>query len=134
MHANTRLGCLAVLALLVAACSAPSPSIPQSNPEAPGIVLDAYLNALVEGDCVTARALATPTFGDGHFCGVALHMTSFGVDPAPATPRDGELVYSTTITTQGGDETILDGTHTWFYTLIRQEGGAWRIAGGGTGP
>jgi hypothetical protein len=101
----------------------------------PRAVLDVYLKALVTGDCVSAYALATDSFGptNGNLCG-SLSVTAYHVNATPATPNSGEVVFATTVTTKGGDETLRDGDHTWFYTLQRQPNGSWRLTGGGTGP
>ena len=120
------LGCAFVVVL--AGCShvfMPADSAP------PASVLEAYLTAVVANDCSTAHALETKDFGAGHDCGM-WHITSFGSLVGPATPRDGEEVFSTAVTTQGGD--MPDGGHLLFFDLIRQPGGSWRVAGGGTGP
>lgn len=125
---------LALLALTtVAACG--SPTILPPDSASPALVLDAYMKALRSGDCATSRALSTQTFvvGNGELCG-ALHVTAFTALGGPATPRDGEVVFSTTVTTRGGDASMPDGDHLWFYTLTRQPSGAWRLSGGGTGP
>ena len=50
-----------------------------------------------------------------------------------ATPGN-EAIFSTNLITEGGDASLPDGLHTWFYTLIRQADGAWRLVGGGSGP
>ena len=39
-----------------------------------------------------------------------------------------------TLTIKGGDESLQDGDHLWFYTLRRQPTGAWRLSAGGSGP
>jgi hypothetical protein len=99
------------------------------------VVLRAYLEELQAGDCVAARALATPTFrvGNGELCG-ALRVTAFAPLGEPATPSDQEAVFSTKLTTVGGDQSMPDGGHIWFYDLVLQPDGAWRLAGGGSGP
>jgi hypothetical protein len=71
--------------------------------------------------------------GNGELCGV-LDVTAFTGPDGGARPSDDELVYSTTLTTRGGDRSMPDGDHTWFYSLVRQPDGEWRIAGGGSGP
>jgi hypothetical protein len=129
-------GLLAALVLavgVVAACRSGAVQIPDSAP--PAVVLDVYLRALEAGDCDAARALATSTFvvGNGELCGV-LDVTGFNGLTGPAVPRDGEVVFSTTLTTGGDDRSIQEGDQTWFYTLVRQPNGAWRLAGGGSGP
>ena len=102
---------------------------------APAEVLSAYLQALRSGDCQSAHALATSSFvhGNGELCG-DLTVSAYTPLVDPATPRDGEVVFATNLTTQGGDGSMPDGLHTWFYALDRQPDGAWRIVGGGSGP
>jgi hypothetical protein len=72
-------------------------------------------------------------FGNGELCG---HTTvrSFAFDGPPATPSDNEVVFATTLDTTGSAGSIEPGSLTWFYDLLRQPDGAWRIAGGGSGP
>jgi hypothetical protein len=79
--------------------------------------------------------MATPSFvaGNGELCGV-VDVMAFGPLTGPATPQDGEVVFSTTLTTSGDGVSILAGDTLWFYTLLRQPDGEWRLAGGGTGP
>jgi hypothetical protein len=102
---------------------------------APAAVLDTYLRALSSGDCNSAHSLATSTFtaGNGELCG---HLTVKSYTPlrSPANPNDREVVFATNLVTQGGDASMPDGLHTWFYTLVRQTDGAWRLVGGGSGP
>lgn len=128
---NAALTLLAVAA--IAACGPRTVLPPDSAP--PAVVLNAYLTALLAGDCDTARALATPTFfrGNGELCG-GPDVSAFTPLRGPATPRDGEVVFSTTLTTRGGDGSMPDGDNLWFYSLVRQPNGAWRLAGGGSGP
>ena len=130
------------LALLVAvaACGAPvdSGSALQVPPDSapPDVVLQAYLRALLAGDCATVSQLAAATFhkGNGELCG-SVRVSAARIDGPPATPTATEDVFGTTITTNGSpDGSIQPGETIWFYDLIRQPNGAWRIAGGGTGP
>lgn len=102
----------------------------------PDVVLETYLEALETGDCATAHSLTTDTFtvGNGELCG-ALRVTRSEIAAGnPAQPRDGEVVFATTITVVGGDQSMPDGDHIWFYDLQRQANGTWRITGGGSGP
>jgi hypothetical protein len=100
----------------------------------PAEVLNAYLRALKSGDCKTAHALATSTFsvGNGELCG-HLSVKSYTPVGKPATPGN-EVIFSTNLITQGGDASMPDGLHTWFYSLTKQADGAWRLVGGGSGP
>lgn len=99
------------------------------------VVLAIYLDALVAGDCAMARALSTESFaGNGDLCGV-VRFTSASPEGHPATlPSGREVVYAVDATTAGGDETMPDGEHIRFFSLRLQPNGAWRIAGGGSGP
>ena len=140
-QAATTLG--GVFVLLIAAACAPAGA--ESSPDAIAIppdaapaetVLQTYLSALLLGDCATAHQLTTPTFrkGNGELCGF-VRVTNARIDGAPATPSATETVFGTTLTTDGdGGKSIEAGELMWFYDLIRQPSGAWRIAGGGSGP
>jgi hypothetical protein len=101
----------------------------------PAVVLTAYLTALKAGDCDSAHQLAAASFteSNGDLCG-NVRVSAFSPLLGPATPKDGEVVFSTELTTSGGDFSMRDGQHTVFYTLDRQTNGAWRISGGGSGP
>ncbi len=105
-----------------------------SKDAAPAEVLGAYLRALKTGDCNTAHALTTSTFafGNGELCG-HIKVKSYTPVGNPATPGD-QAIFSTNLITEGGDASMPDGLHTWFYTLTRQADGAWRLVGGGSGP
>lgn len=120
-------------AVAIAACG-PRTVLPP-DPAPPNVVLTAYLTALRAGDCTTAHPLATSTFtiGNGELCG-GVKVSAFTPLTQPATPRDGEVVYATTLTTSGDGVSIDAGDITWFYTLERQPSGAWRLTGGGSGP
>ncbi len=63
-------------------------------------VLDAYLRAVVAGDCGTAHALAAPTFevGNGDLCG-GVDVKNFVVHDPPAKPTPDEVDYGTVLTT-----------------------------------
>jgi hypothetical protein len=101
----------------------------------PGVVLNAYLGALQAGDCDAASRLATPGYARETvaFCG-GVRVTAFSVYSNPAILGDNEIEYGLSLTTSGGDETLPDGSHTWFYSLVRPSGGPWRVEGGGGGP
>ena len=119
--------------LLRTCCTAPSPALSDSAP--PAVVLDAYLQALQTGDCATGRQFALQSFakGNGELCGdLRVSASRFG---DPATPSGTEVVFATTLTTEGSrDGSVPAGDVIWFYTLDRQPSGAWRITGGGSGP
>ena len=139
---SLRRGGLLVLALLTvlasASCSsAPTPSAFSLPPASAGadVVLDAYLRALVAGDCATGRKLATATFvkGNGELCGDT-RVSDYKINPEPGGGGT-ENVFSTAITTSGtSDGSVQAGTMTWFYQLDQQSDGSWRLAGGGSGP
>ena len=104
-----------------------------SKDAAPAEVLGAYLRALKAGDCKAAHALATSTFAsNGELCG-RVKVKSYTPVGDPATSGD-QANFSMNLLTEGGDASMPDGLHTWFYTLIRQADGAWRLVGGGSGP
>jgi hypothetical protein len=121
--------------VLIVALRGSSVAVLPPDSASPAAVLDAYLTALMASDCQTARALVTSTFtvGNGELCG-AVRVSAYVVDPTPATPPDGEVIFATTLTTSGDGASIPAGDVTWFYDLIRQPSGAWRIVGGGSGP
>ena len=106
---------------------------PDSAP--PDVVLNAYLGALVAGDCDAASRRATPDYArqTAAFCG-GVRVKAFTVFSNPAILGDSEIEYGLDLTTSGGDETLPDGSHTWFYSLARRPGGPWRVEGGGGGP
>lgn len=99
-------------------------------------VLGRYLDALVARDCPTALALATADFASdtNAFCAGSTRIVVLAVDPNPSLPDASQVEFTLTIRTSGGDVTLQDGSHTWFYTLTRQQDGAWRVSGGGGGP
>ena len=124
------------LSLLVACSNTPVRAVPMPPRDAtPARVLTAYLEALRAGDCHTARALGTSTFvpGNGELWG---HLTVKANTPLSthAEPGDGEVIFSTVLTADGGDDSMPDGDHIWFYTLKRQPAGMWRLIAGGSGP
>jgi hypothetical protein len=126
---------LAVVSLLaLSACASTSTVAQPSKDAAPAEVLGAYLRALKTGDCKAAHALATSTFtsGNGELCG-HLRVKSYTPVGEPATSGD-QATFSTDLITEGGDASMPDGLHTWFYTLLRQADGEWRLVGGGSGP
>jgi len=98
-------------------------------------VLDAYLSALLDGDCPRSRTLETASFAatGSDFC-IWFQTTAYEINPNMATPADGKVEFDAQVTTRGGNFTLPDGSHTMFFPLDRQATGAWRVAGGGTGP
>jgi hypothetical protein len=123
----------AVLILLAGCARSPVVLPPDSAP--PAVVLDAYLTAIQAGNCEGARALATPKFSDGtdSYCR-GLRVTGFGALLDPAQLNANAVEFSLDLSTSGGDETVPDGWHTWFFSLVRRAGRAWRVDGGGGGP
>ena len=120
--------------LLLAGCGGSSAPLPPDS-ASPAVVLDAYLTLLQSGNCDRASALATSGFGDGtHDYCEGLRVTGFGAVSEPAQITADAVEFSISLTTSGGDETVPDGSHTWFFSLVRQPGGAWRVNGGGGGP
>jgi hypothetical protein len=128
------LAVVSLLALSACASTSTDPIALPSKDAAPAEVLGAYLRALKTGDCKAAHALATSTFtfGNGELCG-QLRVKSYTPVGDPATPGD-QAIFSTNLITEGGDASMPDGLHTWFYTLLMQADGAWRLVGGGSGP
>ena len=124
--------------LALAACGGSSPSGTVSLPLAgdpASVVLDTYLQALVAGDCDTARALVASTFsvGNGELCG-EVEVTAFSAPTGPARSGPHVVEYASDLTTGGSsDGSISSGRTTWFYRLARQ-GGEWRLISGGSGP
>lgn len=122
-------------AAFMVACSGPGFSPPPDSAP-PDVVLGAYLQALVRDDCSAGTALGTSTFGlgSGELCGQT-KVTSFTIDGPPAGSIATEVVFATTLVTSGTrDGSVQPGTLTWFFDLKRQPNGAWRLAGGGSGP
>ena len=136
---RARLAVLAsVAAIAMAACvsAGASPSAPVSSATAgPLDVLTSYLTALKAGDCATAHQYVTSTFriSNGELCG-SVAVSAFTPPGEPATPADGEMIFSTELTTGGDGVSIRAGQMTWFYSLAKQPDGAWRLIGGGSGP
>ena len=129
---------------LVAACAGSGFSPPPES-AGPDVVLRAYLQALERGDCSAGKVLGTSTFvfGNGELCGQTT-VSSFTIDgpnvglhPSAwqAAPIATEVVFAATLVTSGtADGSVRPGTLAWFYDLKRQPNGAWRLAGGGSGP
>jgi hypothetical protein len=137
---NARAAALAAACLLCASGCGRESTIRLPDPDAPpDVVLVTYLQALRAGDCPTAQSLVTSTFtiGNGELCG-ALDVVSFRQPSSPPSAThgdgDGEVVFSTVLTVRGGDVSMPDGEHVWFYVLRQQDDGEWRLVGGGSGP
>ena len=124
----------AAMVVFVAGCSSFTP--PPASAE-PDVVLRAYLDALVRGDCSAGRSLGDAHFvqvGGGELCG-ATQVKSFRIDGAAPSPFSDEVVFATTLVTTGSDDgSVQPGTLIWFYDLKRQPDGRWRLVGGGSGP
>jgi hypothetical protein len=106
--------------VLLAACSGSSFSPPPESAAA-DVVLRAYLQALVRGDCSAGKVLGTSTFGfgNGELCGQTT-VSSFTIDGPPVAPIATEVVFATTLVTSGtADGSVRPGTLTWFYDLKR---------------
>lgn len=100
------------------------------------VVLRAYLDALVAGDCSATAALELPSMrvGNGELCG-GVDVTAYRGIQGPAGTPGVEEVYHVTLTTGGdGGQSIEAGDLGWFLGLRRDAGGSWRLSGGGTGP
>lgn len=134
---RTRLRSVLVTLVAVTACAHANGAAPiDGADDHADSALAAYLDALVAGDCSTARRFADKTFvpGNGELCG-DVHVDRATIDGIAATPTVHEAVFATTLTTSGSDDqTIPVGEVIWYYTLEEQTDGAWRITGGGTGP
>lgn len=123
--------------ILVLATQPPAVQVPPDSAP-PEVVLDAYLRALVAGDCGTSHKLSAGLLlliHAGHLCGQT-RVTSYQVLPGgPAHPNAPEAVFTVDLRTTGTDDgTGQPGGLAWFYNLDRQADGSWRITGGGTGP
>ena len=124
---------VSLLVLSACASTAPDPIALPSKDAAPIEVLGAYMRALKAGDCKAAQALATTAFAsNGELCG-RVKVKSYTPVGVPAT-RGDQANFSMNLITEGGDASMPDGLHTWFYTLALQADGAWRLVGGGSGP
>lgn len=123
----------AVVLMLAGCAGTPAPLPPDSA--SPAVVLGAYLTLLQAGNCDRASALATPGSSDGthDYCDL-MRVTGFDLASEPAQINADEVEFSLVLGTSGGDETVPDGSHAWFFALVRQPGGAWRVNGGGSGP
>jgi hypothetical protein len=110
---------------------------PPPDSAGPEVVLRVYLDELQAGDCAATQTLAISTFrpGNGELCGIT-NVSAYEIGGEPATvPGATEVVFAASLTTTGTDDgSLRAGSITWFYSLKRQASGAWRLAGGGTGP
>ena len=117
----------------LAACTDAPKSLPSAG-ATPRQVLDAYLLALQAGDCATTHAYAVDRFlTDGELCG-RVNVSAYRTNAYTSQPSADQVVLATTLTIKGGDQSLQDGDHLWFYTLRRQPTGAWRLSAGGSGP
>ena len=125
-----------LLAVSFAGCGRSAFTAPPDS-AGPEVVLRVYLDELLAGDCAATQTLAMSTFGpgNGELCGItSVSAYEIGGEPA-AVPGGTEVVFGTSLTTTGtADGSLRAGRITWFYSLKRQANGAWRLAGGGTGP
>ena len=120
-------------ALALGACTHAAGALPEDG-ATPRQVLDAYLLALQAGDCATTHAYAVDTFlTDGELCG-HVNVLSYRSNAYTSQPSADQVELATTLTIKGGDQSLQDGDHLWFYTLRRQPTGAWRLSAGGSGP
>jgi len=118
-------------ALLAGCTRDPKPLPPKEA--TPRQVLDAYLLALQAGDCGTTHEFAVDGFlTDGDLCG-RVNVLSYRNDGYRSPPSPDEVVLADTLTVRGGDQSLSDGDHLWFYTLRQQPDGAWRISAAGSG-
>ena len=128
-----RLATVLLAIIAVAGCSA-RPLPPDSASSE--VVLRAWLDALVDGDCSATEALELPSMrvGNGQLCG-GVDVSAYRGIRGPAGTSGVEAVYHVTLTTGGdGGLSILAGDLGWFLGLERETRGPWRLAGGGTGP
>lgn len=128
-----------VLALAVVGCASAATHVPlPSEPAPPRIVLLAYLDALVAGDCTTARSLATPELAampSGIWCDQprVVGYTAPAASDEPGGDPLAQLVYAVEIDVRGGDPSLPDGRRIWFFVL-EPRGGVWRVTDTGSGP
>ena len=129
-----------LLAVALAACSVISPvpqsTLPPANAD-PATVTAAYLQALVDGDCVKARALSTANSLANHgapFCDRPRVTGYSELSRDGAHPSATEVVYAVQLTIRNGDISLPDGDHTMFVQVLLEPGGLWRVNGVGSGP
>ena len=126
----------ALTALLVSCGHAQPAALPTPTMTSPDSVLEAYLAAFKQGDCVRTEALTAGTFrvGNGQLCG-SVTISDYRNDGF-ATTADDSRVYSVRLVVSQGsaDGTVPEGDVTWFYSLTRQPDATWLLTGGGSGP
>jgi hypothetical protein len=125
--------------ILLAACNATSHVSLPPEPASPRTVLLAYLDALVAGDCATARALATSglvAYPGGIWCDSprVIGYTAPAPSDQPGGDPTAELVYRIEINVVEGDISLPDGWRVWFFDLKHQPDGTWRVSSTGSGP
>jgi hypothetical protein len=122
---------LLMTGILVAACqAAPAPTSTPGSSDPIEVVTD-YLQALVHGDCGTARALMTddalafqPPFCDEP------RVTGYSeLRRQPANPGAPEIDFAMRVTILPGGTFAPSGEHRMFVQLLVQPGGAWRVNG-----
>ena len=109
----------------------PSPRVtvpPDSVP--PEVVLDAYLSALVAGDCDTAGQFVGSVvynWGGDAFCGGITRVTGFRVLGEPGRLGFNMLAFSVALTTTGTTRGLPPGEVGSGVVLQQQSSGAWRV-------
>lgn len=99
----------------------------------PEAVLDAYLDALADGDCRRAAAYATPEGIEAHsaWCD-STGITSRGSIGVPDRPDTNEALFYVEVVIRGGDGWLPDGSHGVFAQVLRQPDGRWLVHGLGS--
>lgn len=115
----------------MSACDVITALVPQTDART---VAQAYVDALLRGDCGTADLLATAQYAASPQIGCgAGRAISAQLDVAGAHPNADEAVYGVTMGVV--DVLGLDsGEHLLFMQLFRQPDGTWRVNGIGSGP
>ncbi len=97
----------------------------------------AYLDALVAGDCAATRALMPneDDASDSDLCGVG-HVTAYRGPDGPGAGTATDVTYGVSLVLRDMPRTSgwPDGDADVFIRLVRSPGGAWRVAGIGSGP
>jgi hypothetical protein len=112
---------------------APSPRVtipPDSAPRE--VVLDAYLSALVAGDCDTAgQFVGSPVYdwGGDAFCGGVTHVVGFRILGDSTWLAMNQVMVETALTTTGFTTgmQLPAGDYSFFFDLQQQSSGAWRV-------